>query len=295
MHLRIGTRGSKLALYQTRVFIDKLLSIKEFTYEVVEIKTTGDKITDKPLYEIGGKALFLKELEEELNLNRIDIAVHSLKDVPGVIDNKFYISGFIGREFPHDCLISFKYNSINDLETGATVGTSSPRRIAFLKKYRPDLNILNLRGNVPTRIEKLKSGEFDAIILAESGIRRLDLYDSEYCSKIVESDMIPAVGQGVICAQVKADNKEIIELIDKVTDTQIKRLVEIERGFLKLINADCDTPVACYVSEKDNLFSVNIMLSKEDFSKIIIEKFEFNNLNEISGAILAKEIKAKLQ
>lgn len=294
MHLKIGTRSSKLALEQTEIFIDKLKTIVSFTYEIVKIKTTGDKIIDKPLYEIGGKALFLKELEEEIYNDNIDIAVHSLKDVPGVVDNSFYVSGFIGRSHSFDSFLSFKYKNILDLDNAAIVGTSSPRRIAFLKRIRPDLKIVNLRGNINSRIEKLKSGNFDAIILAESGLRRLDLYDKEYCYPIELSHMIPAVGQGVICAEVKSDNAELKNLMDELSDKSISELVKIERDYLKAVDADCDTPVAAYIEKTQNKYILSLMLSDQDYSNTILESHSFDDLSEISGANIGVAIKSKL-
>ena len=181
MKIRIGTRKSKLALIQTEMVISELKrNFSELEYEIVPIVTTGDKITNKNLYDIGGKALFLKELEEQLIDKQIDLAVHSLKDVPGVISDKLEIAAVLEREDPRDCFVSFKYKSINELPEGSIVGSSSVRRKVLISKQRPDLELVQFRGNINTRLQKLKNKEVDATILACAGLMRADLFDLDF-------------------------------------------------------------------------------------------------------------------
>lgn len=264
MHLKIGSRGSPLALVQTNIFINALKKFHDFTYEIIKVKTTGDLILDKPLYDIGGKALFLKELEEALLDKKIDLAVHSLKDVPGIIDDRFMLGCFLEREYPQDCLISKKYKNIKELKSDSVIGTSSPRRAAFIKQIRPDLNILHIRGNINSRLERLVKGEFDAIILAEIGLRRLNLYDPTFCNPIPVDDMIPAVGQGVITCEILKENNMLKEILNKINDKASEFSVSIEREFLETLQADCKTPVAGYVRMVNGLHKGVFMIGSDD-------------------------------
>lgn len=300
MHLKIGTRGSQLAVTQTKIYIEKLQNIakknnKNFSYEIIKIKTKGDKILNKPLYDIGGKALFVKELENALELGDIDLAIHSLKDIPGVVDQKFYIGGYICRRYPYDCLISKDAQQISQLKYGALVGTSSPRRKAFLHKLRPDLKINNLRGNINSRLAKFKEGLFDAIILAEAGIRRCELFDDNIMSPISPKEIIPAVGQGVLCAQVLSDNQDMVDFLQNVTDKIIEKQVLTERAFLAKVNADCDTPVAAYIDrQEDSNYLCSFMLSSSDFNQIEFLNFTQSNISEKDGEKIGDYLKAKL-
>lgn len=258
MHLRIGARSSPLAIKQVEIFIEHFRNSKEiistlgknredFTYEIIKINTKGDKITDKALYNIGGKALFLKELEYALSNDEIDIAVHSLKDVPGMMSEEFRLGCFIGRDYPFDAFLSIKYQSILELPIGARVGTCSPRRIVSLRQLRPDLNIGVLRGNIGTRIKKLSDDEFDAIILAEAGLRRLNLWDNNFCYRIASDVMIPAIGQGIIVAQALVSRVDLLALFEKCERQNFVEKLLFEREFLRLLSADCDSPVAAFI------------------------------------------------
>ncbi|MDX1916472.1 MAG: hydroxymethylbilane synthase [Rickettsiaceae bacterium] len=276
MRLRIGTRSSPLALTQTELFIKQLSTYAEFSFEVVSFKTTGDKIISKPLYDIGGKALFLKELENALDTGAIDIAVHSLKDVPGKIDSRFSLPFFMGREYPYDCFIAREFNSLDELPMNAKVGTCSPRRICLIKHIRPDIEIVPIRGNVETRISKLDAEEIDAIILAEAGLRRLGIFDPSFMHELDNNYFIPCAGQGVITAEVRSTDSHLIEILANATDTSILDMVRAERGFLEALDAGCDFPVAAHITKETEgcflgrfMYSSNIYVVPKFISSII--------------------------
>lgn len=266
MLIRIGNRKSKLALAQVNEFT-KLL--KNHTYEIIPITTSGDKILDKPLYDIGGKALFLKELEQALLENKIDIAVHSFKDVPARLPQDLIIGGVLKREIPNDALISFKAQKISDLPKGSKIGTSSVRRKAQLLELRPDLEIIDCRGNVTSRIKKFKEGDFDAIILAAAGLKRLNMFDPTYCSIIPEKDILPAVGQGAISLEIRRDDERMREMCDQANHKYSWDLIRAERGFLETINGDCRTIVAALAKDiNNNKAQAKFLYSKSDQIKL---------------------------
>jgi hydroxymethylbilane synthase len=266
MMIKIGTRGSKLALIQTDLVREQLSAIG-IESEIVVIKTSGDKITDKPLYDIGGKALFVKELEEALIEGSIDIAVHSMKDVPAFIPDALIISACLKREDISDVLISRNASNIESLPIGAKVGTCAVRRIAQLKKLRPDLNILPLRGNVETRLQKLDSENFDAIILAAAGLKRLGIWE-DYFHIIDPLVMMPAVGQGAVGIQARKDDITILDILSKINHKQTFDYLQIERGFVEEIEGSCRTPLGCYSRIGDGKIYATFMLAKDDLSNI---------------------------
>jgi hydroxymethylbilane synthase len=289
MNLRIGSRSSPLALKQVEIFVSTLKEKFEFSYEIVPIKTSGDLIQNKPLYDIGGKALFLKELEFELKNKTIDIAIHSLKDVPGDLPEEFILACYIGREYPNDAFISEKYKSINQLPLNAKVGTCSPRRIVSLKYLRPDLEVLPLRGNIETRLKKLRDENFDAIILAEAGLRRSNVWNSEICYSINPEEIIPAVGQGIIAAEILSDRHDLIEILSRIK-FQYKKQINIEREFLKTLSADCDSPVAAHILGDNGINKGLFMYAKtfEDKPVFITKNIDLDDATV--GKIIATEI-----
>ena len=216
--IKIGTRGSPLALqqaYDTRDQLIKAHNLAESDFEIVSIKTSGDKIVDKPLSEFGGKGLFTKEIENALLSGEIDLAVHSAKDMATEIPAGLIISCFLVREDVRDAFISDKAFTLMDLPDGAIVGTSSLRRQAFVQNLRPDLRVVPFRGNVETRLQKLKNGDVDATLLAIAGLKRLGKVS--VATSIFEADsLLPAVGQGAICIEIKQDNKRIQELLEPI-------------------------------------------------------------------------------
>ncbi|RUM57682.1 MAG: hydroxymethylbilane synthase [Persephonella sp.] len=246
LKVRIGTRKSKLALWQTEFIAKK---IKEFfpevEIEIVKITTKGDKILDVPLAKIGGKGLFVKEIEEALLNNEIDLAVHSLKDVPTYFPDGLGLGAITEREDPRDCLASIKYNTLEELPNGATVGTSSLRRKSQLLKLRPDLKIKDLRGNVDTRLKKLQNGEYDAIVLAYAGLKRLGL-DDKATYIFSPYQFIPAVAQGFLGIEIRLDDKKTAEIVNKLNHYESYLRAEAERAFLKRLEGGCQVPLGCY-------------------------------------------------
>lgn len=244
--IRIGTRTSNLAIAQVaevHLLLDGFLGDRQI--EIVPITTSGDKIQDRNLSDIGGKGLFIKELEEALIQNKIDIAIHSTKDVPPVLHESTTLAAFTERLDARDCFLSKKFKSISKLPKGAIVGTSSPRRKANLLRLRPDLKIVNFRGNVNTRLEKIEKSEVDGTILAVCGLERIgkELLIQEVIGKDI---FLPSGGQGSLAIQVRKDDKEISQLVKNINHKNTQITVKCERAFLRELGASCATPVAVH-------------------------------------------------
>jgi hydroxymethylbilane synthase len=241
----IGTRGSRLALWQANWVKSELEArFADVTVGLEIIKTKGDKILDVPLAKVGGKGLFVKEIEEALLDGRIDLAVHSLKDMPAQIPNGLCIGAFPEREIPNDALVSNGKN-LSDLNPGARIGTSSLRRAAQILHARPDLEIVSLRGNLDTRLRKLDEGEMDAIILAASGLKRMG-FDDRISQLIDETVMLPAVGQGALCIEIREQDDKIGPLIAALDHPQTRTVVLGERSFLAHLEGGCQVPIAAH-------------------------------------------------
>lgn len=269
--LIIATRGSKLALWQSehmKAVIEEQNPGLEVELNV--IVTTGDKIIDKPLASIGGKALFLKELEEAMLRGEAHIAVHSLKDVPTVMPEGLLLAAITEREDVRDALLSEKYADIDALPKGAIVGTSSLRRRMQLERVRPDLVIKDLRGNVDTRIRKLKEGEFDAIVLAAAGINRLSLLDAvEYVYPISLYEMIPSMGQGALGIEAIND-PEVLEIVAKLEDEYSRVETTIERDFVDSLEGGCHVPIGVNATVlENNDVIIKAILGMPDASEIL--------------------------
>ncbi len=249
MKLIIATRGSKLALWQSNHIKGELEKLG-FKAELQIFKTKGDKILDTPLALIGGKGLFTKELEDAMLRGEAHLAVHSLKDVPTELPKGLVLGAITKREVVNDAFLSQKYPTIEDLPANAVVGTTSLRRKMQLLHYRPDLIIKDLRGNVDTRINKLKNGEFDAIILAYAGLKRLGFLESvKYVVKIDENLMIPAMGQaalGIECVP------EVVEIVQKLDDEKSRMETKIERDFVEALEGGCQVPIGVRAEVLDN-------------------------------------------
>lgn len=244
--LRIGTRGSKLALIQANEVKDRLKAmhgLDDDALEIVVIRTTGDRVTDRPLMEIGGKGLFTKEIEQALYDNDIDLAVHSMKDMAAVLPERLVMAAYLPREDPRDAFLSFKAGSIRELPHGAVVGSSSIRRQAQMKRLRPDLDVVMYRGNVDTRLRKLKDGEVDATILALSGLKRMGL-EAEVTQAVPMEDMLPAVAQGAIGIQLRQDDARARDLVAPLNHHPTEATVDVERAFLRVLDGSCRTPIA---------------------------------------------------
>jgi len=244
--IRIGTRGSKLALWQANWVKDTIcLGFPEIKVSIITIKTTGDMIVDRPLAMVGGKGLFVKEIEKALMESSIDIAVHSMKDMPGELPDSLVIGAIPKRENPFDVLISRGNLTLKELPAGARVGTSSLRRASQIKHVRPDLEIASIRGNLDTRLKKLASGEFDATLLAAAGLIRLGMEDviSEYMDEEV---MLPAVGQGALCIQSRKEDRSMDPILALLNHPDTNTVVRGERAFLRRLEGSCHIPVACF-------------------------------------------------
>jgi hydroxymethylbilane synthase len=246
--LRIGTRGSPLALVQARAVAARLaaaLGGKADEIEIKTIRTTGDAIQDRPLADEGGKGLFTKEIEEALLDGRIDLAVHSAKDMPTVLPAGLMLAACLEREGPRDVFFSHKAAGLGDLPQGASLGTTSPRRQALAKRIRPDLRIVPLRGNVETRLRKLESGEMDSTILALAGLNRLGL--EAHATKIMPvHEFLPAAGQGAIGIEVREGDSRTRDILTRIDHADTSTALACERAFLAVLDGSCKTPIGAY-------------------------------------------------
>jgi hydroxymethylbilane synthase len=267
--LKIGTRGSKLALWQAN-WVKSALKEKfpHQTIELVIIKTQGDKILDVPLAKVGGKGLFVKEIEQALLDRRVDLAVHSMKDMPAEIPEELCIGAIPRREIPSDVFISVKGLKFSDLEPGGVIGTSSLRRGAQLLAARADIVIRPLRGNLDTRLRKLETEAMDAIVVAAAGVRRLNLEDriTEY---IDEDIMLPAVGQGALCIEIRENDPNVAEMISALEHNQTRVIVNGERAFLNRLEGGCQIPIAGYGKIENDRYVLTGLVADIDGSKVI--------------------------
>ncbi len=266
--LRIGSRGSPLALAQANEVQNKLAKAHRVAPERIEIKiirTSGDMIQDRPLAEAGGKGLFTKEIEEALLAGTIDLAVHSSKDMPTVLPAGLVLSAFLPREDPRDAFIGRKVKSIGELPQGAKVGTASLRRQALLKRARPDLAIVPLRGNVETRLRKLEAGEVEATILAVAGLKRLGLLAA--ATMLLDLDAFPpAVGQGAIGLETRASDSRTRALIAAIGDPDTATALAAERAFLAVLDGSCRTPISGYAKVTGDTVFFHGLVAKTDGS-----------------------------
>jgi hydroxymethylbilane synthase len=268
--LRIGSRGSQLALWQAN-HVAALLREQSHTVEIEIIKTTGDKITSVALAKVGTKGMFTKEIEEALHDHRVDLAVHSLKDVPTELEQEFELAAIMKREDPRDAFISVKFSSLDELPHGAKVGTSSLRRQCQLKSVRPDLEIFPLRGNVDTRIRKLESGEYDAIILAAAGVRRLGL-ETHVRSRISADVMCPAVGQGALAIEIRRGDQQTKTLLAFLNDADTHAAIDCERALLGSLGGGCQVPIGAYAEKRGGRLYLRAMVGRPDGSQILREQ-----------------------
>ena len=266
--IRVGTRESALAMAQSRLIVNLLESrFSGLKFELVGMKTRGDVLLDTRLDLIGGKGLFVNEIENALIEDKIDMAVHSMKDMPAVMPGQLTIAAVSEREDPRDVLVTANGQSLKELRAGAVVGTSSIRREVQLLALRPDLNVRQLRGNVLTRLDKLGAGEYDAIVLAAAGLKRLGLH--EKCGSCFPVDeMIPAIGQGILGIQVKKGGK-MQELVSSINSSGTWLALEAERSFMLRLNGGCSTPIAAHAVISGNEMKVTGMLAVNDGKKVL--------------------------
>ena len=267
--LRIGTRGSQLALFQANWVKERLSQAHpDLHVSLIKIKTTGDRIQDAPLAKIGGKGLFVKEIEEALIQERIDLAVHSVKDVPTEFPAGLHLSAVTKREDPRDVLISREGTSLKNLSQKAKLGTSSLRRQAQLLHFRSDFQIVPLRGNLDTRLKKLKTVNLDGIIVALAGVKRLGL--EERITEIISTEIsLPAVGQGALGIETRMDDKEVEERIQFLNDPASSIAVSAERAFLKRLGGGCQVPIAAYGHTVDSVLEIDGFVGTIDGHRFI--------------------------
>jgi hydroxymethylbilane synthase len=262
--IRVATRRSALALAQCRAFLKSWQEkVPELEFEELHVVTTGDKITDRPLADIGGKGLFLKEIEEAILDGRADIAVHSMKDVPPQLPPGLCLGGYPQREDPRDTLISADGHSLDTLPQGSVLGTSSLRRGVQIAARRPDLKIVPIRGNVGTRLEKCRRGDVDATVLAQAGLNRLGL-QLEEASILTIEECLPAVGQGALAIEYRTANPEMADLLAPILDEETFVATSAERGVMEAVEGDCKTPVAAYARRLGPLLVLEAFLATPD-------------------------------
>ncbi len=279
MKLVVGSRGSKLAIKQTEIVLDLIRrKFPDIEFEIKKIKTKGDKIRDAPLAKIGGKGIFVKEIDEALLRGEIDFAVHSMKDVPSEIHEKLELVAVPKREEKIDVLISKNGEKIDELKEGAVIGTSSIRRRAMILNYRRDLKIKNLRGNLDTRLRKLFSGEYDAIVVAKAGLKRLNL--AHYITQELDPNIfLPSVGQGAIAVVCRKDfeKKDILRSIDdRITRIEITA----ERKLIEVLKAGCQVPFGVYTWVNGDTISMKVAILSRDGE----ERYEFYDTEKIDKA-----------
>jgi hydroxymethylbilane synthase len=265
--LRIGSRGSQLALWQAN-HISALLRERGHQVEIEIIKTTGDKITDVALAKVGTKGMFTKEIEEALLDRRVDLAVHSLKDLPTELAPEFEIAAITTRENPRDAFLSRHFNSIDELPQKARVGTSSLRRQAQLKAVRPDLDVHPLRGNVDTRLRKLEEGQYDAIILASAGLNRLGL--TKWIRAVLsESIMCPAAGQGALGIEIRAGDSATREHLNFLDDPAARASTTAERALLNELGGGCQVPIGAFAEVHNGQVRLTGVVARPDGSTVL--------------------------
>ena len=289
--IRIGTRGSQLALWQANWVKSKLLEWNPgIEIEIHKIKTTGDKILDAPLSKVGGKGLFVKEIEEALFDKKIDIAVHSMKDVPTDLPEGLSISAITEREDPRDALISKDGSKLKELKKGAKIGTSSLRRQVQLLNFREDFKIYQLRGNLNTRMKKLSAGDFDAIMLAAAGVKRMGWKDkiTEYLPYDI---FLPAIGQGALGIEIRDSDREAGKIVERFNHRETSLCVRAERSFLERLEGGCQVPIAAFGMINGNTIKLEGLVGSID-GKILYRDTETDGENRVEelGVRLAEKL-----
>ena len=291
--LRIGTRGSPLALaqaYETRKRLTEVLNASEDSFEIVVISTSGDRILDRPLKEVGGKGLFTKEIEQEMLDRKIDIAVHSMKDMPVEQPDGLTLGCYLPREDVRDAFVSSDFKNVSDLPSGSKVGTSSLRRKAQLKFSRPDLEVVEFRGIVQTRLKKLKDGVASCTFLAMAGLNRLGLEEVAQ-SAINPNEMLPAIAQGAIGIEWREEDKQITDILKKIHHKETGQRLNAERAFLAELDGSCQTPIAGLATIEGSSLKFTGQVLRTDGSESISETA---SCNIEDGAELGREMAQKI-
>ncbi len=287
MKLVIATRQSKLALWQAefiRAELERLPEVEQV--ELLGITTKGDRWLSSPLAEIGGKALFVKELEQALLDGRAHLCVHSMKDVPAVLEQPFHLASIGYREDPSDVIVSREGQGLADLPAGAVVGSSSLRRASQILHVRPDLDIQSIRGNVGTRLAKLDAGDFDAIVLAKAGLVRLEL-GSRITEELTFDVCLPSAGQGALGIEILDSASEVAEIVGKLADPDAMACVGAERGVSAGLQADCTAPVAAHARIRDGEVWLRARVASPDGSRLLHAEFQHARGEQAAQAVVA--------
>lgn len=295
--IKVGSRDSQLALWQTNYAIEQLRPVFEgYEFEIVDMKTKGDKILDVSLSKIGDKGLFTNELEAMMLSGEIDMAVHSLKDMPTSLPDELALTCFLQRYDHRDAFLSKHPGGIMDLPEGAIVGTSSLRRRSQLLAMRPDLNVRDLRGNVNTRLKKYHEGDFDAVILAVAGLERLGFGD-EISLRLEDDVFIPAVGQGALVIESRADRKDLLERFARVNDTATVRCVTAERQFMCALDGGCQVPMGAIAKIEGDEISIRGFVGEVDGAKLLKAQLtdHVDNYDQIGQKLAEKLMKEGAQ
>jgi hydroxymethylbilane synthase len=291
--IRIGTRGSPLALAQAHMVRTALTAQNTAQIEIVTIRTSGDRIQDRPLSEAGGKGLFTREIEEALLAGSIDLAVHSAKDMPTLLPEGLMLAACLPREDVRDAFIGRKAGSLRELPQGAVVGTASLRRQAMVKRLRPDISTIVLRGNVETRLRKLEAGEVDATLLALAGLKRLGLADRA-TALLDAQEFLPAVGQGAITLEAREDDARTRALLAKIDHPDTSVALACERAFLAVLDGSCRTPIAGHAMLKGDAISFRGMILRPDGSQAFETSRTGNRRDAVAlGADAGAELKRR--
>lgn len=288
--LVVGTRRSELALTQTNWVIERLQELEpDLKIRSEKIVTKGDRILNVTLSKVGGKGLFVKEIEQALLDGKIDLAVHSMKDMPSEMAPGLVIGSIPKREIPTDALLSRDKKTLDELPSGAVVGTSSLRRQAQILAYRPDLKVEPVRGNLETRIRKMQEGQFDAIILATSGLKRMD-WENKICQELSPDIMLPAVGQGALAIQCREDDKVLLALLKRLNHDETMKAVYAERAFLHAFQGGCHMPIAAYATlDQDDIHLTGLVAHPDGTT--VIKKSSTGKDAEKLGKDLAELLK----
>lgn len=292
--INIGSRDSRLALIQSEIIIEALkANYPDYQFEITKIKTKGDKILNKTLSKVGGKGLFVKEIQQALLSKKIDLAVHSMKDLPGETPEDLVIGAIPKREDPRDVLILPREKSLRDLPKGALIGSSSLRRQSQILKKRRDLRIKGIRGNVQTRLRKMEEEGMDGIILAAAGLNRLGL-TFENAERMNLEDFIPAVGQGALGCEIRREDQELMDMLKTIEDLPTTLAVQGERSFLKALEGGCHAPIACYGKVQQGKLHLRGMVGEASGDVHLVETISGPEKERIAlGQELAKALEAR--
>lgn len=295
--IRIGTRGSPLALRQAEIVRDLLAKahgLELAAFEIVALKTTGDRVLDRPLADAGGKGLFTKEIDEALLTKRVDLGVHSAKDVPTFLPDGIVLAAYPEREDPRDVLVAGREISLAELPKGAVVGTSSVRRQALVLRARPDVTIKLLRGNVGTRLDKVARGEFDAAVLAAAGMRRLGILAQQAHTPLDPITFPPSVGQGAIGIAIRADDTRTAQIVGKINDAPTAVALLAERAFLAALDGSCRAPIGGHARiEGDRIYFSGLVISPDGTNAAETTREGYVADAEALGADAGRELRAR--